>query len=150
MKTWLLIGIAALFMSFSGCEREEAIQPVNVDGLVGNWKLVEPGSFEVTLVIEPVVQTWEKLPVQVLGLSGKSAVNTYNSSLSYKDRSKPEITISAIGATKMAGSSEAMQFEQTYFASLKAVNRYELTSNNRLRLYYNGAQTGTLVYEKTN
>ena len=149
MKTWLLIGLTTLLMSFSGCERGEATQPVNIDGLAGDWKLVEPGSFDVTLVIEPVVQTWEKLPLQIFNLSGKSAVNTYNSTLSYKDRSKPEITVSEIGATKMAGSSEAMQFEQIYFASLKAVNRYELTSNNHLRLYYDGAQTGTLVYEKT-
>ena len=140
MKTWLLIGLTTLLMSFSGCERGEATQPVNVDGLAGDWKLVEPGSF---------VQTWEKLPLQIFNLSGKSAVNTYNSTLSYKDRSKPEITVSEIGATKMAGSSEAMQFEQIYFASLKAVNRYELTSNNHLRLYYDGTQTGTLVYEKT-
>jgi heat shock protein HslJ len=150
MKTWLLIGLVTLLLSFSGCERKEAAQPVNVDELVGNWKLVEPGSFDVTLVIEPVIQTWEKLPVQILDLSGKSAVNTYNSSLSYKDRSKPEITISAIGATKIAGSPDEMQFEQTYFANLKAVTRYELTSNDRLRLYYDGAQTGTLVYEKIN
>ena len=150
MKTGLLVGIVTLLMSFSGCEREEVNQPVNIAGLVGNWKLIEPGSFDVTLVIEPVAQTWEKLPVQLLGLSGKSAVNTYNSSLSCKDRSKPEIIISEIGATKMAGSSEAMQFEKAYFANLKAVNRYELTSNNRLRLYYDGMQPGTLVYEKTN
>lgn len=150
MKTWLLISVATLLMSFSGCDREAAVEPVNVDQLLGSWKLVEPGSYDVTLVIEPIVQTWEKLPVQLFGLSGKSAVNTYNSSLYYTDRSKPAITISAIGATKMAGSSNAMQFEQAYFANLKAVNRYKLTSKNKLRLYYDSTQTGMLVYEKTN
>ncbi|CAN5317201.1 hypothetical protein BH09BAC4_BH09BAC4_02430 [soil metagenome] len=150
MKTGLLIGIATFLMSFSGCEREEAVQPVNINELIGEWKLVEPGSFNVTLVIDPVAQTLQLPSVPRLNLSGKSSVNTYNSSLSYKDNKPSEITISEISATKMAGSSEAMQFEQAYFANLKAVNRYELTSNNRLRLYYDGAQTGTLVYEKTN
>ncbi|GAB4042579.1 META domain-containing protein [Spirosoma jeollabukense] len=150
MKTGLLVGIVTLLMSFSGCEREEVVQPVNINELIGEWKLVEPGSFNVTLVIDPVAQTLQLPSVPRLNLSGKSLVNTYNSSLSYKDNKPSEITISEISATQMAGSSEAMQFEQTYFANLKAVNRYELTSNNRLRLYYDGAQTGTLVYEKTN
>jgi heat shock protein HslJ len=58
------------------------------------------------------------------------------------------LTISNVGSTKIGGSVEEMQFEQTYYANLKAVTRYEIT--NKLRLYYEGTQPGVLVYEKVN
>ncbi|MBD2752182.1 META domain-containing protein [Spirosoma validum] len=148
MKALLLM--AALFAStgFSGCEREKPVEPTptSVQDLVGTWTLVEPNAYKVTLVIDPIPQTTQlPSPLPTFNLSGESAVNQYNSVLTYQASNQSQIAISPIGSTKKAGPSEAMQFEQTYYTNLKAVNRYELTNQNRLRFYYDG---GVLVYEK--
>lgn len=146
MKPWLLIALL-VSMAFSSCEREKVVEPTNARDLIGNWKLVDSGSYQVTLVIEPVIQTWEKSLVQQFNLSGESAVNLYNSVLSYKAQDQPDISIAPVSSTKRAGPAEAMQFEQLYYTNLKTVNRYELTDKNRLKFYYPG---GVLLYEKTN
>ena len=145
MKTWLLLLTAVLLMSFSGCERENDMKPADIDALTGKWQLIEPGMYKVTLIIEPIAQNDMMLPLRIRALSGESAVNLYNTSLTYKAQDQSEITIDSISSTKRGGSAEAMQFEQTYYTNLKAVNRYELTDKSRLRFYYDG---GVLVYEK--
>ncbi|MFD2573987.1 META domain-containing protein [Spirosoma soli] len=142
-----LLLITTLLYSFS-CERNEEVVPADTQQLVGSWKLLEPGAFNVTLVVEPVVQTWERLPDKAFNLSGESAVNIYSSRISYEAPDQRTISIAPIISTKRGGPSEAMQFEQLYFANLMAVNRYELTGSNQLRLYYGGDQPGVLVYEK--
>lgn len=147
MKTWFLLAVAASLMSFSGCEREKTVTPSNTSGLIGKWQLIEPGSYKVTLMIESIVQNTMIIPAKTLHLSGESAVNLYTASLNYKAQDQSEIIIEPVSTTKRAGSAEAMQFEQTYYAKLSAVNRYELTDINRLRFYHPG---GVLVYEKMN
>lgn len=140
-------------LSFT-CERNETsddmIVPVDVNQLTGTWKLIQPGGFNVTLIIESVAQTGDSLPDKAMKVSGESAVNVYSAALSYEAVDQPKISIASIASTKRGGSPEAMQFEQTYFANLRVVNRYELTANNRLRLHYTGAEPGVLLYEKVN
>jgi heat shock protein HslJ len=153
MRLIALFFLTTLLLGFT-CERDETsddmIVPVDITQLTGKWKLLQTNGFNVTLVIEPVIQTWERLPDKVVKVSGESAVNQYSASLSYDAPDQPKVVISSISSTKRGGPAEAMQFEQTYFAQLRAVDRYELTTNNRLRLHYTGTQPGVLLYEKVN
>ncbi|GAB4015682.1 META domain-containing protein [Spirosoma koreense] len=146
MKTRLFL-TAAVVILLAGCKPESNVEPIDVYDLLGEWLLVQPDKYPVTLHIEPIVQTWEKLPVQVFSLSGISAVNQYSSSLSYVARNQRSISIGSISGTYRAGTAEAAQFDEDYYNNLKTVTRYELTENNRLQLYYNG---GVLIYTKTN
>lgn len=148
MKTIIILLIACVSMAFS-CERStEEVAPADSSKLVGSWKLVEPASnYQVTLLIDH-----DKTQTSNFSLTGQSSVNQYFASVPDPNlifSSTPNsFVIQQVGATKIAGPVEAMQFEQTYFDNLRNVKRYELTNQNRLRLYYEGASSGMLVYEK--
>lgn len=86
--------------------------------------------------------------IQVSKAGGKAAVNGYSTHLSIPSNPSHDVSVGEILTTLISGSTEAMQFERTYLASLQAVNRFELTNQNRLRLFYKGPQPGVLVYEK--
>ncbi|WP_420149810.1 META domain-containing protein [Spirosoma sp.] len=146
MKTWLLLPVL-LLMAFSGCERGRAIEPVDVKQVLGNWRLVQPVStYETTLAVEVDQYSGGTASgVHSLKFTGRAAVNTYFTSARLINWATGTVDVSSVGSTKVAGSAEAMQFEQTYYANLKAVNRYELTDEKRLKLFYEG---GVLVYEK--
>ncbi len=145
MRTWsLFVTVVALLLCI-GCNREETVKPANAQALLEAWKLIEPSAYKVTLVIEPGAQTLQLPSVPRFNLSGESSVNQYKSSFSYQAPAQPEIIVTSISTTEKAGSTEAMQFEQTYYANLRAVNRFELTDKNQLRFYY---PSGVLVYEK--
>jgi|GEM_PF-2445559 len=152
--TFLLL-FMGLMSAFSTCEStRETIEPADTTKLSGEWKLVEPASaYRVTLVLEvdPTAQTIAG--VAPFNVTGKSSVNHYFANLSAGTVTQdggPRTTVSvgSIAATKMAGPPEAMEFESTYFSQLKAVSRFELTSQNRLRLFYDGPKPGVLVYER--
>ncbi|GAB3546726.1 META domain-containing protein [Spirosoma fluminis] len=153
MKTQFLLCVAALLMSLSGCERTEDASPKSAspDQLPGTWYLIEPQSpYRVRLTLEK--DSVSTMPFS-LRISGEASVNLYFGVMNYNagglaDPSS-QIAIRELGATLRGGSSEAMQFEQAYFAALKSANRYELTGQNRLRLHYGGEQTGILVYERS-
>ncbi|RYC68293.1 MULTISPECIES: META domain-containing protein [Spirosoma] len=149
MKALVLVCLAALTMSFSGCERNtDTVVPANAEQLTGNWTLLE-ADYPVTLLIERGMQTWEREPDKAFRLSGESSVNLYTTTLTYKDPAAADITIGPVSSTKRAGPPEALAFELTYFNRLQAVTRYELTSQNRLRLFYTqDNERGVLVYEK--
>ncbi|GAB3501563.1 hypothetical protein GCM10027341_28530 [Spirosoma knui] len=153
MKTLFLFCIAALLMSFSGCERTDDVSPKSAspDQLLGTWYLSEPQSpYRIRLTIEE--DSASTMPFS-LRISGESSVNLYFGVMNYNagGLSDPssQIAVRELGATMRGGSSEAMQFEQTYFTTLKKVSRYELAGQNRLRLHYGGEQTGMLVYERS-
>ena len=155
MKTWLLAAMAAILMSFSGCEREnviesdnqKAIDPDSVKQVLGNWKLVQPASnFATTLTVEVDQYSGGTASgIYSFRLSGKAAVNTYFTSARLPNWATGSVEVDGVSTTKVGGSKEAMQFEQTYYANLKAVTRYELTDKNQLKLYNDG---GVLIYEK--
>lgn len=136
--------------ALSGCKREKAIDPVNLNDLNGTWRLVQPtSSYNSTLVLEMTI-SHPILPVTSTGFraSGKAAVNAYSTLLGISLGGSYKISVGEITTTFVGGSTEAVQFERTYLASLQAVNRFELTNQNRLRLYYTSPQLGLLVYEK--
>ena len=148
MRTIIILLVACFSLAFS-CERDtEEVLPANTGDLTGSWKLTEPASsYKITLIVERNTKT------SGYGLTGQSSVNQYfatapDPNLIFSSTPNP-LLIESLGSTKIAGSADAMQFEQTYFNNLRNVNRYELTTQNRLRLYYGGSQAGVLVYEKT-
>ncbi len=125
----------------------------NAGAIAGDWLLTEPASaYAITLRIDGA-------PTQLAGhyslqLTGRSAVNTYFATASFSQGPSIESGeagtggLSDLGATKMAGSPAAMQFENTYFERLRAVNKAELAGNDRLRLSYGGPSSGVLVYKR--
>lgn len=151
MKTLILLFFAIGLMSFSGCEREnESVIPPDATKLIGDWKLIEPAStYNVTLTF--ATDSASNFPF-TLRLSGESSVNYYFGEFQYNAGGladpRSQVVIDNIGSTKRGGPAEALQFEQTYYNNLKAVNRYELTTDDRLRLYYGGERSGVLVYQR--
>jgi hypothetical protein len=140
-----------LFLSgalLTGCGSKETELAPQIKSLIGNWKLVEPdSSYAVTLQIEydSANPPHDVTPFLV---NGKSAVNDYN--LRLFAAIDGMMSADNLSSTKKAGSPEAMKFEQTYFTNLRAVVRYELLTEKRLRLLHGGEQPHVLVYEKVN
>lgn len=144
MRTILLASFVILLMA--QCSREEREVAPNVAKLVGTWQLVAPDSaYAVTLLL--ALDTVNP-PNDIIHFkaSGKSAINTYTAFLSAAVDGLMVVT--SVGSTKIGGSPEATAVEQAYFSSLRDVVRYELTTDNRLRLYHGGDRPGVLVYRK--
>ncbi|GAA4449267.1 hypothetical protein GCM10023189_08490 [Nibrella saemangeumensis] len=144
MKTVMMTMLALLAMTFTACdpvvEPESEFKTSGVNQLIGHWRLIEPASsYTVTMDITPDSSQGGNNRYRINGLS---SVNYYFSSLTVSG--SDAVALETIGATKRGGSAEAMQFEQSYFNKLKAVNRYQL-SGNRLTLY---AGSERLVYER--
>lgn len=140
---------ACLLLLFTAqCSEKESVVAPNIAALIGTWRLVEPDStYSVTLQFAYDTQNPPQ-DVTPFNASGKSSVNTYNVRLF----ATIDGTLSSdkLGSTEVAGTPKAMLFERTYFDGLKAVARYELSTQNRLHLYHGGPQPGVLVYQKLN
>lgn len=150
MRTSLFF--VAITLILGACRPDETIAPASAEQLAGEWRLVEPASsVGVTLRLTRQMPLATEFTAAIrFQVDGQSTVNRYLSGLAISNATSRSVSVEPINSTKMAGAPEAMQFEQTYFANLKNVNRYELTNTNRLRLYYEGAKPGVLVYEKIN
>ncbi|UFH55202.1 META domain-containing protein [Spirosoma sp. KNUC1025] len=130
------------------CGKKETTLAPNVANLTGTWQLTEPDStYGVTLQIG---FDTENPPHDVTPflISGKSSVNQYNAR--FFAALDGMATVENLGSTKVAGPPQAMQFEQTYFDNLRTIARYELSTDNRLRLFHGGEKPGVLVYKRTN
>ena len=132
------------------CSQEKREVAPSVAKLVGTWQLIEiepDSSYAVTLRL--ALDTANP-PNDIIHFeaSGQSAINTYTAFLSAAVDGYMVVT--SVGSTKMAGPPKAMTAEQAYFANLRAVVRYELPTDNQLRLYYGGDKAGVLAYKKTN
>ena len=144
MKNVVIAVLAILLIVQCSSDKRE-VAP-GVAKLVGTWQLIEPHSpYENTLLL--ALDTANP-PNDVIHfkVNGKSAINTYHGFLSAAVDGMMVFT--GIGSTRMGGSPEALHVEQTYLNSLKAVVRYELPTDNRLRLYHGGEIPGVLVYNK--
>ena len=129
------------------CSQEKREVAPSVAKLVGTWQLIEPdSSYAVTLRL--ALDTANP-PNDIIHFkaSGQSAINTYTAFLSAAVDGYMVVT--SVGSTKMAGPPKAMTAEQAYFTNLRAVVRYELPTDNQLRLYYGGERAGVLVYKKS-
>ena len=151
----------AVFLGFglllvAGCSKpkeEEVIPAASASVLAGNWLLIEPASaYTVTLEITDIKSVFnENYGVR---LSGQSSVNQYSGTGSFSQRPSIESgptgtgSVGVLASTKIGGPPAAMQFEDTYFARLRAVNFAGLVGTNRLHLRYGGTSPGVLVYKR--
>ncbi|HEY0111090.1 MAG TPA: META domain-containing protein [Fibrella sp.] len=153
VKLLTFLWLSLLFTA--GCsQKKDDIVPASEASLIaGDWVLIEPASaYTVTLRISDTGSSFiEHYGVQ---LTGRSSVNMYFASAAFSKRPSIESgptgrgSVSNLGATKMAGSPEAMRFETDYFNHLAAVNKAELIGSDRLRLSYGGSVPGALVYKR--
>ncbi|MBD2702538.1 META domain-containing protein [Spirosoma sp. BT702] len=143
----VLLTALSLFslLVFTQCSKKDNELSPKIASLIGNWQLAEPNSsYEVNLNFT----LDEKNPpndVTPLFGGGRSSVNEYNAR--FFATVDGMMVVDPIGSTKVAGEPAAMQFEQTYYTNLRAVVRYELTSD-QLKLSYGGDKPGTLVYKR--
>ncbi|MEZ0485743.1 META domain-containing protein [Fibrella aquatica] len=145
--------LSLLIMAGCSQQKEEIIPVADPDLIAGDWVLIEPASeYTVTLRIASTGPLF--IEHYGLELTGRSSVNQYFASAAFSQRPSIESgptgtgSVSGLGATKMAGPPAAMQFEDTYFERLRAVNKVELAGNKRLRLSYGGSSPGVLVYKR--
>lgn len=147
-RTTGVVIASLLLLLLTQCGPKESVVAPNVAALVGTWQLIEPdSSYSVTLQFAYDTRNPPQ-DITPFNGSGKASVNTYTLRLF----ATLDGTMSAdnLANTDMAGSPQAMQFEKTYFGSLSAVARYELPTQNRLRIYHGGQQPGVLVYKRIN
>lgn len=147
MKPYL---VAMVLLLFNACQPGEEVIEADSSQLAGSWRLVEPSANGVTLRLTQQMPPYTVFTaVQTFLVNGESTVNSYSTQFSIPHPSSSSVTVAPIGSTKKAGPPEAMQFEQTYFTSLRTVVRYELTNQNRLRLYHGkDLPLNVLVYER--
>lgn len=148
--------IVTSLLLFAACEPEETVVSAQPEQLVGEWQLVEPAS-KYTVTLQFSINPQQGFIGYVtFRLGGRAPVNGYGAQAHFSKGPSIESGPSSSGnvwdviSTMIAGSPEASQFEQAYLGNLQNVKRYEFTSKNRLRLHYEGAQPGVLVYEKIN
>ncbi|MBN8823981.1 MULTISPECIES: META domain-containing protein [unclassified Spirosoma] len=145
---YLSISCLLLLISTVQCKRSESELAPKIAGLIGTWKLVEPDStYDVTLVFA-LDTAHPPQDVTSFKASGKAGVNAYT--LNLFAAIDGMMMADQLNSTYKAGTPVAMQFEQSYLKNLKAVARYELTTDHQLRLYHGGDQPRVLVYEKQN
>lgn len=147
MKNSVLLPLLPMLM-LGGCSHKETELAPQITGLIGTWQLVEPdSSFAVTLQFAYDTNN-PPHDVTPFKASGKSSVNNYTVNLFATLDGM--LVADELSSSKIAGSSAATAFEQTYFTNLKAVVRYELTSNNRLQLTHGGSLPHIMVYKRVN
>lgn len=135
-----------LIVSMTGCGKEEVELSPKITNLIGKWRLTEPSSaYGVTLefTYDSANPPHDVTPFLV---NGMSSVNDYN--IRFFAAIDGMMTTSNLSSTKKGGSTDAMQFEQTYFENLRAVVRYELPTDNQLRIYHGGSEPHLLIYER--
>lgn len=146
MRNIIVAAFVILLLTQCGEDKRE-VAP-SVAKLVGTWQLTEPDSSYATTLVFALDTANPPKDIIHFSASGKAAVNTYTAFLSAAVDGLMVFT--SVGSTKIAGPPQAMQFEQTYFTSLNDVVRFELPTDNRLRLYHGGERGGVLVYKRIN
>jgi hypothetical protein len=147
MKNITLVSLLLLLLTCQ-CSQKETVLAPQITNLIGTWRLIEPdSSYAVTLrfAYDTANPPHDVTPFKA---SGKSSVNDYTVNLFATLDGM--LSADELASTKVAGSPQAMAFEQIYLTNLKAVVRYELTSDNQLRLLHGGTQPHVLVYRKIN
>jgi hypothetical protein len=137
---------AFLILLLTQCGPDKREVAPGVARLVGTWQLIEPDSSYATTLVFALDTANPPKDIIHFSASGKAAVNTYTAFLSAAVDGLMVFT--SVGSTQIAGPPQTMQFEQTYFTSLSDVVRFELVTNDRLRLYHGGERGGLLVYKR--
>ena len=144
MKHIAIAAFAILLMTQCSPDKREV--PPTIGKLVGTWQLTGPdSSYAVTLrlALNPANPPKD---ITHFEASGQSAINSYNAFLSAAVDGLMVVT--SVNATERGGPLVAMQVEQTYFTNLRAVVRYDVPTDNRLRLYFGGDKPGVLTFRR--
>lgn len=145
MKNRPIVFLLLLLLT-SQCSQKESTVAPKIATLIGTWKLVQPdSSYAVTLAFE-YDSANPPHDITPFLASGKASVNTYT--LRLFATLDGVLVGENLASTNVAGTPEAVAFEQAYFTNLKAAVRYEVTTNDQLRLYHGGAQPHVMVYER--
>lgn len=125
--------------------------PADPRSLLGDWVLILPETApRATLSIRTYTGIINA-NISPFYVSGKAQINKYSAGIVFSPDNTPieqrRLAVGQITRTKMSGSPEAMRMEDDYLSKLQAVNRYELTNQNRLRLIY-GLGDGVLIYQR--
>lgn len=147
MKNRPIVFLLILLLA-SQCSQKEAIVAPKIANLIGTWKLIEPdSSYAVTLqfVYDSANPPHDITPFLA---TGKAPVNTYTIRLFAT--LDGVLVAENLANTDVTGPPDAMVSEKAYLTNLKAVVRYEVTTNDLLRLYHGGAQPHVMVYKRMN
>ncbi|RYF62746.1 MAG: hypothetical protein EOO39_29755, partial [Cytophagaceae bacterium] len=115
------IAFLLLLLLTSQCSQKEAIVAPKIATLIGTWKLVQPDStYDVTLefAYDSANPPHDITPFLA---NGKASVNTYT--LRLFATLDGVLVADNLASTNVAGTPDAMAFEQTYFTNLKAAVR---------------------------
>ena len=146
MKIPTIAVFVLILLSLTRCGSKEVALAPQITNLIGTWRLVQPdSSYAVTLefAFDTANPPHDVTPFLA---SGKSPINDYT--LRLFATIDGMMSADDLSSTKRGGTPDAMTFEQTYYKNLRAVARYELTTNNQLRLYHGGDLPRVMVYEK--
>lgn len=147
MNYKLIVCFALLVLTSQCSKRESELAPV-IKNLIGTWQLATPdSSYKITLRFTYDTAN-PPIDITPFKANGQSAVNDYTLRLFATEDGM--MSADAFSSSKIAGSTEATQVEQSYFTNLNAVVRYQLPNENELRLYYGTSQPGVLVYKRIN
>jgi heat shock protein HslJ len=148
MKTLITLIISTLLMIACTEKIIEAadanLSALSKSDLLGQWKFKSYSdgknpAYDVTLEIKDEEGKYT--------LNGRSSVNFYFASFE-ADESKKTMTLSVLGSTKIAGTTEANQFEMIYYERLRNVERYEFKDKNTLVLYLVNPTNEAMFFER--
>lgn len=137
------------FSFLTSCSKKESEMPllgdnISAQNMIGNWKL-KSFSNKAAIPYEVTLEIKEEEGKFVL--NGRSSVNFYFAALSVNESNKT-LKISDVGSTKMAGTTEANQFESKYFQYLSTATKYSFQDSNTLIFYMAKPAGETMIFEK--
>lgn len=143
----LLILVTALFSIFTfGCKRVEknTASSFSPDEFSGIWKTLSLEKEGIQQQIAESEISFEVKDSQTLSVNGNSGVNTFFGDVIIKDG---KVTVSdKMASTKMAGSPEAMEFEDLFLSCLTGADDFEIfEKDNESILKISNQKTATSI-----
>lgn len=131
MKKFMIITILAAFSTiFFGCHSTGDRELI--DDLTGRWEI---HNFEINGVMQQLAFSDISLKQKTAGTfeaNGNSGVNTFFGDIVFKNG---KIFVSdRLASTKMAGSPEAMEFEDNFMACLTASDKFEIETKANAKI----------------
>ena len=148
MKTLITLILSTLLMIACTQKAIEAadanLNALSKSDLLGQWKFKsytdgKTPDYDVTLEIKNEEGKYT--------LNGRSSVNFYFASFE-TDEYKKTIALSVLGSTKIAGTTEANQFEMIYYNRLRNAEKYEFKDKNTLVFYLVNPTNEAMFFER--
>ncbi len=122
MKKNLLFGLLMSGLVFAGCKESEA------NRVIGNWKVQEFEKDGSKIPIEESGISFEQESENVFKVNGNSGINTFFGNVEIKN--KGIVVDDKMASTKMAGSPEAMEYEDNFLLCLTGADGIELDESD--------------------